>query len=418
MIIRRFMQWATTASAAERARGAASLAQAYLHADLSDADFDDAEIALTALLDDLSPLVRKALADTFATATAAPPSIILALANDQSEISAPVLSHSPLLTDTQLIDCAAIGDAFAQAAIAIRPVVAAPVAAALAEIGRREALVALAVNPGADIPEFSQRRIVARFGDDAEVREALLSRENLAPAARSDLVAATAQALAAFVNLRGWMSAERVEKVVRESCDRARVMIAADIESGSDWAGALALAAHLRQSGQLTASLLLRAVLSGNMCLFEAALVELSGLSADKVLGLARRRRGGGLNILFRAAGLPATLVPAFEAALAARGDAKEDDDARLSRTMVRQALAACETLPPNEVQSLLALLRRFEAEAAREDARRAALELRGPEVRASFSALDMPFEAPRLEPPRNAVEIDLLAFEADLAAA
>jgi uncharacterized protein (DUF2336 family) len=420
MIIRRFMQWAATASATERAVGAGALARAYLYSDLSDADLDDAEIALTALLDDASPVVRKALADVFAASAGAPPAIILALANDQSDIAAPVLSLSPLLTDAQLIDCAAIGDAFAQAAIAIRPVVAPPVAAALAEVGHREALVALAVNPGANIPDFSARRMVSRFGTDAELREALLSRDALAPVVRSDLVAATARALAAFVGERGWMSGERIDRLVHDSCDRAVVTIASDVEADSDWAGARALVAHLRQSAQLTVGLMLRALLSGNICLFEAALVELSGLPERRTLGLARQSRGAGLAVLFRAAGIHASLLPAFEAALAAR--AEFDDpaiaSARLSRAMIHRTLAACETMPASEAQTLLVLLRRFEAEAARDNARDAMLELRTPVMRIAFGAVDGPFDAPRITPPTRGVDIDLAAFEAELVAA
>jgi hypothetical protein len=38
------------------------------------------------------------------------------------------------------------------------------VSAALAELGSREALIALAVNGGAEIADFSLRRMIERFG--------------------------------------------------------------------------------------------------------------------------------------------------------------------------------------------------------------------------------------------------------------
>ena len=71
--------------------------------------------------------------------------------------TAPMLprSCSPLLSDAELVECAATADAFAQSAIALRPWVSAQVAAALAEVGARKALITLAVNPGADLLEFS-----------------------------------------------------------------------------------------------------------------------------------------------------------------------------------------------------------------------------------------------------------------------
>ena len=82
---------------------------------------DEAEQILFALLDDPSALVRRALAESLASAEGAPPDLVLGLACDQSDIASLVLSRSPLLSDEQLIDCAAIGDCAAQTAIASRP---------------------------------------------------------------------------------------------------------------------------------------------------------------------------------------------------------------------------------------------------------------------------------------------------------
>jgi len=47
--------------------------------------------------------------------------MVLTLAGDHSDIAAIVLSRSPLLSDAELVDCAATSDSFAQSAIALRP---------------------------------------------------------------------------------------------------------------------------------------------------------------------------------------------------------------------------------------------------------------------------------------------------------
>ena len=405
MIVRKFMRWAAEASAGARAEGAGALARAFLFADLTAPERAEAEIALTNLLDDPSPLVRKALADAFASATDAPQTIVAALANDQSTVAAPILSRSPLLSDAELIDCAAIGDAFAQAAIAVRPHLSASVSAALAEVGACEALIALAVNSDAELAEFSMRRMVERHGEDAELREAMLSRDHLPPAVRSDLVAVTARVLTSFVTGCNWLSPERADRVLREARDKAHVIIASDVQREGDWAGALALAAHLRASGQLTTSLVMRAILSGNACLFEAALVELSNLPERHVIALARDFRGSGFATLYRASGLPQALLPAFKAALAAYNEAGNagKNSARLSRMMIERVLTACEAINAGELNTLLALLRRFDAEAARENARDAMIDMLSPQVSAQVSA--------------PAFQIDLVALEAELAA-
>ncbi|PWB84147.1 MAG: hypothetical protein C3F11_02875, partial [Methylocystaceae bacterium] len=339
MIVRHFLQWARTAPASRRAEGADALARAYLHADLDRATRREAETAFAFLLDDSSPLVRRALAQVFAGSPAAPHSIVAALANDQSDIAALVLSRSPLLTEIELIDCAAIGDVFAQSAIALRAHVQSGVAAALAEIGACEAAISLAVNPGAELPVFSMRRMIERFGDDAQLREALVSRPFLPPIVRSDLVDATAASLASFVVDREWLSRERADRVVREARDKANVVIVAEAAETDGRAGVRALVAHLRRSGRLTASLVLRALLSGNSALLEASLAELSGVTDDKVAGLARDFRGAGFAALYAKAGMPGNLLPAFRAALEARQAFGYRGGARLSLVMIQRVL-------------------------------------------------------------------------------
>jgi uncharacterized protein (DUF2336 family) len=370
MIIRRFLQWAKTATPGQRAEGASALARAFLYADLGPAERDDAESALTALLDDPSPLVRRALAEAFAGAAQAPHHILLALADDQSDISAIVLGRSLALSESELIDCAAIGDAIAQSAIALRPHLSAPLAAALAEIGAREALISLAVNPGADLPEFSMRRMIERFGIDGELREALLSRPNLPAALRADLVAATAEALSAFVTSCQWISTERATRVTREAREKAHIIIAAT--SRGEPQGPAQLVEYLRASGQLTAGLLLRALLSGNESLFEAALAGLSELTPQRVRGLMRDWRSAGFAAIYRKAKLPDQLLPAFRAALQALYtiDSRDELGDRLSRQRIERVLTLCEAVNDGTLDKLVAVLRRFEAEAAREEAR------------------------------------------------
>jgi uncharacterized protein (DUF2336 family) len=121
MAARRFLEWAWTASAVERAAGAGELARAFLYDELAEPERKEARLVLTGLLDDSSPLVRRALAENFASAATVPHYMVLTLAGDHSDIAAIVLSRSPLLSDAELVDCAATSDSFAQSAIALRP---------------------------------------------------------------------------------------------------------------------------------------------------------------------------------------------------------------------------------------------------------------------------------------------------------
>src|SRR6476661_10408328 len=143
MIVRHFLQWVRTAEAAERAEATSALARAYLYSELSPDDLAAAEGAMLMLLDDPSPLVRRALSDALAASPSAPPAIVLALASDQPDIAAPVLALSPLFVDADLVDAVATGNEDVQIAIASRSGLQRPAAAALAKVGTAEACLIL-----------------------------------------------------------------------------------------------------------------------------------------------------------------------------------------------------------------------------------------------------------------------------------
>src|SRR6201987_6331674 len=120
MIVRQFINWIKTAPAGERADATRALARAWLVSDLSEDDRAAAEGALLMLLDDTSPLVRRAMAEVFARSTQAPAAIVRALSLDQPSVALPVLEHSPLLIDADLVDIVATDNSETQCAIARR----------------------------------------------------------------------------------------------------------------------------------------------------------------------------------------------------------------------------------------------------------------------------------------------------------
>ena len=369
MIVRHFLGWVRTAPAGERAEATRALARAYLFSDMSSDDFAATEGALLLLLDDPSPLVREAMAAVFAYTADAPPAIVRALSSDQASVAIPVLEHSPLLLDADLVDIVATGSSDIQCAVARRLALPTPVCAAIAEVGSVDACLTLVDNPDAELAQISLDRIVERFGHIAEVRESLLQSHELPAATRLALVGKLSGALVNFVTQRNWLSAERAEMVASEACERSMVNIAAN-SPGSDLR---ALIRHLRETGQLTAALILRALLSGNTDMFEFALVELSGMTEARVAAILHERGGSGLRALLTRAGLPQSTFAAFRAALSATEEigfiGTVDGAARLRRRMVERVLTSC-AQDAVTTEALLTLLRRFEMESAREEAR------------------------------------------------
>lgn len=369
MIVRRFLLWVRSAPPGDRAEAVAALANAYLHSPLSASERWEAETALTAMLDDRSVLVRRAMADALAASPDAPRHIVVALAGDLHEVAAPVLALSPVLLDCDLVDCAALGDARVQASVAGRAQVSVAVSAALAEIGTADALETLARNPGAEIAESSLFRIVERHGDRPALREALLSRHDLPVEVAQAIASALAAMLEALARRCDWLSPERSGRVIREARERTTVALSARSRSEVG-----RFVAYLRRSGQLTPALILRAILSREVAFATASLADLAQVPVKRASAILSDRRGGGFRALYAKAGLPEGLRPAFDAAFEALREEREAGTMpELSRRMIEQVLVACQRLPEEEAGRLVALLRRFEMEAARDEARRIA---------------------------------------------
>jgi uncharacterized protein (DUF2336 family) len=370
MLAREFLDWIDRAPAGHRASAVRVLCRFYLQAEVADEVATAMEAALTVLLDDPAPEVRRALAEVLGPSPAAPHHIIISLAVDLPEIAEAVLARSPLLIDAELVDIAAAGTPPLQVAIAGRQHVSGAVAAALAEVGERASCMVLLNNPAAAIARISFRRIAERFGDDATMRDLLLKRPDLPADVHQMIIRRLGDVLGTMMVAKSWAEEERALAVTREACDRATVALAAETESDE----LPELVEHLRVTGQLTTGLLLRAVCAGNVALFETALAVLAHTPVERVASLVRAGRVGTLRAIYGKAGLPPRAFEAFAAALDTwRQIAEEgepEDRYQATRRMVDAVLARYTQISDAEMYELATMLRRFAADQAREAAR------------------------------------------------
>ena len=125
----------------------------------------------------------------------------------------------------------------------------------------------------------------------------------------------------------------------------------------------------LRACGALTPALLLRSILGGDRDLFVGAVAELSGLPLSRVAAFALSPRGEGFAALAHKAGLKSHLLPAFVAALAAIRTCAGKAGEGLKSALVQTVIDECERRDDPALAKVLALMWRFAAEAAREEA-------------------------------------------------
>ena len=283
-----------------------------------------------------------------------------------------MLEHSPLLVDADLVDAVATGGRETQAAIARRADLPCSVAAAIAEVGSAEACLVLIENPSAEIVPFSLDRIVARYRPSRRRSARRCSPATICRRRRARRwLPSFRETLAGFVTSRDWLDEDRAQRVAKEACEKATVTLAAVSPEDE----IRPLIRHLRESGQLNAGLVLRALLSGNIDMFEEALAELSGMPLGaRERARARPRRSPASARCSTRPDLPASTYPAFREAVEAMREGGFVGDPggaeRLKRRMVERVLTRCADEIRVDIEPLLTLLRRFAAEAAREEAR------------------------------------------------
>ncbi|WP_306030791.1 DUF2336 domain-containing protein [Stappia sp. MMSF_3263] len=374
MIVQQFLRWMADAPVTRRAEATSALARAYLHSAMTEADREAAEAAMTILLDDPAVQVRRALAEALSRSADAPREVILALSGDLPEVASLVLERSPVLLDMELVDAVAGFADPLPAAVARRVDLGSQVAAAIAEVGSLQACQALAENREAEIPRFSMVRLVERHGTDAILREALMARGETPIEIRQMLLKQVGDLLSDHPLVRRGLKDERARAVVAEARERATVTLASTAAPHET----PALVEHLVQSGQLTPALLLRAVCTGNIVLFTAALARLSGLGVSRVEAVLGSARGLPLRALLSRAGLPSRTHGLFQVAIGVWRDLAREvtpvlavpGNPAVARLLIGEVLDRYQEQDGVEADDLVVMLRRFSAEIARDAAR------------------------------------------------
>ncbi|MEQ9520433.1 MAG: DUF2336 domain-containing protein, partial [Parvibaculum sp.] len=128
-----------------------------------------AEAILEQLAKDTVVAVRESLAKSLSYLPGAPRNIVLALANDIDEIAAPILEHSPVLTDQDLARIVRQGSFAKQMAIAGRSRISADLSEALTETDNSKVLARLVSNEGAVINGKTLEWIADHYSEDETV---------------------------------------------------------------------------------------------------------------------------------------------------------------------------------------------------------------------------------------------------------
>ena len=297
----------------ERAAVAHKLCVTIDRAPLSDADRELAGEILRIMAADAAEMVRRSLAVTLSRSPLLPRDVALKLARDVESVSLPVLTGSPAFTDDDLMEIVRLGGPVRQAAIARRPTLSAKVTDVIAHEGAERAVLAACANPRAEFSESGLNRVIQRFEASERILAAVAYRSTLPLSITEKLIHLVGGDVREHLISRHGVEAEVALQVAMDATERASVDLVDEAGRAADLKG---FVAHLAETRRLTASLLLRALVNGQMSFFEWGVAELAGVPHHRTWLMIHDAGPLGLRAIYERAGMPARLYPAFRAAV------------------------------------------------------------------------------------------------------
>ena len=246
---------------------------------------------LTGLIKHVESEIRAKVANRLSSLKTAPLELTRLLANDNIEIALPILHHSPVLTDRDLIAIVETKTPEHREAIAKRPELPGNVCAALAKSKEPKAVEALLANMGAVIPREVFADLVALSKAIETVRKPLLSRKELPKDLAHQMFWFVSAALRHTILDRFSIDAKELDGVFAQILDEKAAEVAAATRSNaSTW-----------RTGEVNA--LVAKVRAGDVPGFTKAMALLIGIDVATATKIVSDNGGEPLAIACKAMG-------------------------------------------------------------------------------------------------------------------
>lgn len=301
-------------SASARAKTAEKVAGEMRDGALSKNERVLAEEIFRVMVKDVEVLVRETVSKSILNIPDVSSDIARTLAMDESDsVALPVLEFSKVLTDEDLVEIVNGCKSERHMAIARRDEVSESVSEALVEKGNEETVVTLVSNQGASIADNTFDKVVDKFGESERVQYNLAHRESLPLVVAERLVEKVSSNIKEYLVTHHELSPEVASDLLLDSRERAMVRLLSD---GSNRPDVEELVSQMAEHGRLSSSLILRALCTGDLTFFEAALAHKAGIALSNARVLIHDDGDLGLKSLFEKAGMPVRLYPAFRSAV------------------------------------------------------------------------------------------------------
>ncbi len=293
------------------------------------------------MLRDAEVRVRQALSESLKENPEVPHDVAAALAKDVDEVAMPVIESSLVLTDADLIEIVKSRGSDVQKTVAGRKNVSSEVADALVDEGSEDAVAVLVGNNSAQVSDATFGKVLDKFGDSEIVQVPMANREELPISVAERLVTLVSEQMKDHILTHHEVSPSMASDLLLESREKATVSLLDGNENSVQ-----ALVDQLHENGRLTPTLMLRALVMGDVTFFEVALAKRVNIPVMNAYKLVHDGGSMGLQKLFQAAKMPPQSLVIARSALDLADEMLEtagDDRDMFKQLMIERVLTKVE---------------------------------------------------------------------------
>jgi uncharacterized protein (DUF2336 family) len=340
-----------------KAELATAVASAY-NGELRPAERELAEDIIRRMLKEIDVTVRQSLSEVLHANKTLPREIALAIANDVAEVATPMLHHSLIFSDKDLIEIIRNRPQPHQIAVAQRNKVSEPVSQALIDTGDTNVVTMLMGNEGAEISEQGYGKVIDFFSGQEVVMESVVSRATLPANIIDRLISVVSDNLRLAMALKHDLPLDIAETAILFARERATLELWPDRIEPSEVND---LVERLYDADRLTNTLMLRALCEGDFAFFTVALAKSASVPPEDAWQLMHDENETKLIPICRRAGFDKQMrdMTLFAVRLAKSIDTPNEIEARWHyRTdIVRKFRAIWPDLERGDVEGLLQYL-------------------------------------------------------------
>lgn len=330
----------------------------YRHDEYSEQEARYAEQIFRVLAKDTELQVRKALAMQLKDTSHIPRDILMELIADHESVALPVIEHSVLLSDADLLQVIESSQNVDRInAVARRKEISQRVSHALVETQYPEVVSTLLDNKGANIHQQDYFTIMDRYNQDQSMMHQMAERMALPMPVVEQLIYAVSEQIAEKLKTHYDINLDESPSSSREALTLQFITKESSHEE-------LAQTVHLMAlQGRLTHSIILSSLCQGRMAFFEHALAELANIPHANARKLIRDRGKLGFEALYDKTNLPESTFHAVKTLLHVVLEFQEEENfepgsAHFANQVISRLVAISEQQDIENLSYIIALVR------------------------------------------------------------